>query len=172
MKHSNGSVYWYRILMMIWVVILGMQWVSFTDPIWFQETTDIVTWTLIIVAAIDLLPLASLIRHIGKLISIVIICRVMLIKYGIYMPYGRLFPDQIIQMLTEFVPYIWFALITWLVMELILRMLRTRRHVLLFLAADLIAFAILDSFTPYHLWKNVAWTVFARSRLACLSSSA
>jgi hypothetical protein len=40
-------------------------------------------------------------------------------------------------------------------------MLRTRRNVLLFLAADLIAFAILDSFTPYHLWKNVAWTVFA-----------
>jgi len=138
-----------------------MQWVSFTDPIWFQETTDIVTWTLIIVAVIDLLPLASLIRHIGKLISIVIICRAMLIKYGIYMPYGPFFPDQIIQMLTELVPYIWFALITWLVMELILKLIRTRRHVLMFLAMDLIAFASLDSFTPYHLWKNVAWTVFA-----------
>ncbi|GAA0404036.1 transglutaminase domain-containing protein [Paenibacillus motobuensis] len=161
MKRSDEPIYWYRVSRMIWVVILGMQWVRFTEPIWFQQTTDIVTWTLIIVAAIDLLPIASLVRNIGKLLSVAIICRVMLIKYGIYMPYGRLFPDQILQMLMEFIPYIWFALITWLVLELISRLLLTRKYILLFLAADLIAFAILDSFTPYQLWQNVAWTVFA-----------
>lgn len=161
MKRSDEPVYWYRLFKMIWIILLGMQWVSFTEPIWLQETTDIVTWTLIIVAAIAILPVASLVRNIGKLLSIVIICRIILIRYGIYMPYGRLFPDQILQMLMEFIPYIWFALITWLAMELISRLLLTRKYILLFLAADLVAFAILDSFTPYQLWQNVAWTVFA-----------
>lgn len=161
MKHPDEPVYWYRILMTVWVVILGMQWVSFTEPIWFQQTTDIVAWTLIVIAIIDLLPLHVVWRNIAKLISIILICRMMLIRYGIYMPYGELFPDQIWQIFTELVPYIWFALGAWLLFELIFRLLRTHRTVLLFLAADLIAFAILDSFSPYRLWKNVAWTVFA-----------
>lgn len=64
-------------------------------------------------------------------------------------------------MALTFTPYIWFSLIAWVLLEAALRLVVTRLRILAFLAVHLVAFTILDSFTRYYLWQNVAWIVFA-----------
>lgn len=155
------SYSWYHILSIIWIWIFGFQWIDFTEPIWLQATTTLVTVTLLIVGAVEMLPLQAVWRWSIKLILVLAGWRVVLVGYGVYTPLGKLFPDQMRGMAQSFQPYIWFSLAAWLLFELILMLVKGKGRIMLFLAGHLIVFAALDSFTPYHLWTNVAWIVFA-----------
>ncbi|MEF2964851.1 transglutaminase domain-containing protein [Paenibacillus sp. M1] len=163
MKRSpeRGLFSWYRIFSVFWLVVIALQWIDFTEPIWLKQTTSITSATLLTVAAVEMLPLRAVWRWLLKAVIVLFVWRIVLVGYGVYVPEGRFFPDQLQGMAQHFTPYIWFSLSTWALFEIALELLTSKKRVLLFLAADLVAFAILDSFTPYYLWQNVAWTVFA-----------
>ncbi|MGG6313478.1 DUF4129 domain-containing transglutaminase family protein [Paenibacillus macerans] len=159
-EHPNAFAY--RLLSLAWVVVIAMQWVDFTEPLWFTVTTSLVTVTIFAVALAELLlPITTAWKWTIKIALILCIWRVVLVGYNVYEPYGPFFPDQIRGMALTFTPYIWFSLAAWGLLEAVLRLVVNRRRILLFLAAHLIVLAILDSFTSYYLWENVAWTVFA-----------
>ncbi|WP_410767872.1 DUF4129 domain-containing transglutaminase family protein [Fontibacillus sp. BL9] len=151
---------WYRILSVLWLLLIAMPWIDYTEPLWFEETTALVTVTLLTVAAIEMLPLGAVWRWVIKAIAVIVVWRIVLVAYQVYIPAGRWFPDQLREMAQQFTPYIWFSLAAWAFFELALELLTGKKRILIFLAADLVAFAILDSFTSYYLWQNVAWTVF------------
>ncbi|WP_068784825.1 transglutaminase-like domain-containing protein [Paenibacillus phocaensis] len=152
----------YQTLNLLWIVIIAMQWIDFTEPLWFAVTTTLVTVTILMMALVEwLLPLPAAWKWTIKIILLLTTWRFILTSYGVYIPYGPFFPDQIRGMALTFTPYIWFSLIAWALLEAVLRLVVGRPRILIFLAAHLIAFAILDSFTPYYLWTNVAWIVFA-----------
>lgn len=161
MKLSERTYSWYHILSVICIWIIAFQWIDFTVPLWFQATTTLVTVTLLIVGAVELLPLQAGWRWTMKLIVVMASWRVVLVGYGVYTPSGPLYPDQLRDMSLSFHPYIWFSLAAWFLFELILMAVKGKARIMLFLAGHLIVFAALDSFTPYHLWMNVAWIVFA-----------
>ncbi|MCA1292906.1 transglutaminase domain-containing protein [Paenibacillus sp. alder61] len=162
MKRAVNRQYsWYRIFAVLWLLLIGMQWVDYTEPLWFSETTTLVTVTLLTIAIIEVLPVPSPWKWSIKIIAVVLGWRAVLVVMGAYVPYGPFFPDQLQGMAQQFVPYIWFSLGAWVLFELALELLTGKRSVLLFMAANLITFTILDSFTSYYLWQNVAWTVFA-----------
>ncbi len=158
---ERSSLTWYRFCSVLWLVIIAMQWIRYTEPIWFDETTALVTASLLAVAAIELLPLGNSWRWIIKAVVVMAVWRIILIAHDVYVPSGLLIPDQLYGMARDFTPYIWFSLTAWALFELALRLINDKRRILLFLAGDLVAFAILDSFTSYYLWQHVAWTVFA-----------
>ncbi|MEK5477206.1 transglutaminase domain-containing protein [Paenibacillus sp. FSL R5-0407] len=160
-SHNRTLFSWYRLFSVLWLLVIAMQWIDYTEPLWFDETTALVTVTLLSVAAIELLPLRATWRWIIKAIVVMAGWRIVLIAYDVFLPSGRLVPDQLYGMAQQFTPYIWFSLAAWVFFELALELLNGKKRILLFLAGDLIAFAILDSFTSYYLWQNVAWTVFA-----------
>lgn len=152
----------YQNLTLLWIVIIAMQWIDFTEPLWFSVTTTLVTVTIILMALIEwLLPVQAAWKWTIKIIALLLIWRFILTTYGVYVPFGPLFPDQIRGMALTFTPYIWFSLVAWVLLEAALRLVVTRLRILVFLAAHLVAFTILDSFTRYYLWQNVAWIVFA-----------
>ncbi|MBS5913261.1 MAG: transglutaminase domain-containing protein [Paenibacillus macerans] len=152
----------YRLLVMLWLTVIAMQWIDFTEPIWFSATTTLVTVTVITIALIEvLLPIKAAWRWTVKIALVLAGWRIVLTGCGVYVPYGPLFPDQIRGMALSFVPYIWFSLAAWALLELAVRLVVGRKRILLFLAVHLLAFTILDSFTSYYLWSNVAWLVFA-----------
>lgn len=161
MKLTERSYSWYHILSVICIWIIAFQWIDFTVPLWFQATTTLVAVTVLIVGAVEFLPLQAGWRWTMKLILVAASWRILLVGYGVYTPIGRLFPDQVRDMALSFQPYIWFSLAAWLLFELVLMAVKRKIQILLFLAGHLIVFAALDSFTPYHLWMNVAWIVFA-----------
>ncbi|WP_334075284.1 DUF4129 domain-containing transglutaminase family protein [Paenibacillus sp. A14] len=162
MKRAVNRQYsWYRIFAVLWLLLIGMQWVDYTEPLWFSETTTLVTVTLITIALIEVLPVTPPWKWSVKMIAVVLGWRVVLVVTGAYVPSGPFFPDQLHGMALHFVPYIWFSLGAWVLFELALELLTGKRSVLLFLAGNILAFTILDSFTSYYLWQNVAWTVFA-----------
>ncbi|WP_334077324.1 transglutaminase domain-containing protein [Paenibacillus sanfengchensis] len=162
MKRAVNRQYsWYRIFAVLWLLLIGMQWVDYTEPLWFSETTTLVTVTLITIALIEVLPVTPPWKWSVKMIAVVLGWRVVLVVTGVYVPSGPFFPDQLHGMALHFVPYIWFSLGAWILFELALELLTGKRSVLLFLAGNILAFTILDSFTSYYLWQNVAWTVFA-----------
>lgn len=152
---------WYRLFMILWLLIVALQWIDYTEPIWFEETTVIVLCTLIAVSLCEaLLHFRPWINWTVKALAVVVILRVVLGSY-IYYPSGPLFPDQVRQLAENASPYIWFALAAWGLFDLLLRLLNDRTRVMIFLGFNLVSFTILDSFTSYYLWGNVAWLVFA-----------
>lgn len=156
------SVVWYRFFSILWLMIIAFQWIQFTEPIWFKQTTSLVFVTLIVIALTEvLLPLKPLWRWTIKIVLVLAVWRIVLTYYAVYVPSGPLFPDQIREMFRQFTPYIWFSLSAWALFEILHRLLHDKVRILIFLGCNLIAFATLDSFTPYYLWENVAWTVFA-----------
>lgn len=171
MKRDSSKVKrsWYNAFALLWIVIIGMQWVSYTEPIWFMETTALVGLTLIVIAFCEIiLPFRTSIRFIIKFIFIGFILYYVLSYYGIFIPSGTM-----VQNLTLFAasmnPYLWFALSTWVMMECIIRLITDAGKILIFLASNIIALGIIDSFTPAVLWKEVAWVVFAgMAWLVCL----
>lgn len=156
-----GRYSWYRVVSAFWLIVIGLQWIDYTEPLWFMQTTSIVTVTLFIVGILEMRSMSSFWRWTLKTVLIMIGWRLVLTYYEIYQPVGRFFPDQIRDMAREFTPYIWFSLGAWALFEIAMRLLHQRKWLLLFLGANLVAFAALDSFTPYYLWQNVAWIVFA-----------
>lgn len=152
---------WYRIVSVLWLVIIAFQWIDYTEPIWFKQTTALVTFTVLSVAAIELLPLGSVWRWALKTVAVLAVWRIVLVGYGIYTPEGRWIPDQLNGMAEHFSPYMWFSLVAWAAFELSLEFAAGKRRILYFLGLNLVALVSLDSFTSYYLWQNVAWTVFA-----------
>lgn len=152
---------WYRILSVLWLVIIAFQWIDYTEPIWFKQTTALVTFTMLSVAAIELLPLGNVWRRALKTIAVLAVWRIVLVGYGVYTPEGKWIPDQLNGMAELFTPYMWFSLIAWGAFELSLEFAAGKKRILFFLGVNLASFVSLDSFTSYYLWQNVAWTVFA-----------
>ncbi|AZK46755.1 DUF4129 domain-containing transglutaminase family protein [Paenibacillus lentus] len=158
-KHTEPV--WYRLSVIVWMMIVALQWIDYTEPIWYQETTALVTTTLIAVALCEaLLHSRPWLNWTVKALAAIVILRIVLGTY-IYYPYGPIFPDQVRQLLAHASPYIWFSLSAWGLFDLLIRLLTDRARVMIFLSFNLLAFTILDSFTSYYLWGNVAWLVFA-----------
>lgn len=153
---------WYFILCMLWVMIMAVQWINFVKPIWYDETSVLVLDVLIASAAAEaLLPFNRWLKWIVKIAVIAIIHYSVLSSYDVFVTDGPLLPIGIIQFMKSLDPYIWFSLPAWGLFELAIRLADYRGFILLFTGMNIVTFAILDSFTSYYLWTEVAWTVFA-----------
>ncbi|WP_055107329.1 DUF4129 domain-containing transglutaminase family protein [Paenibacillus ihumii] len=152
---------WYRFFVLLWMIIIAFQWVDYTKYMWYRETTVLVTATLIAVALCEaLLHSRAWLNWAMKSLAVIVILQIVLGTY-IYYPSGPLFPDQAGQFLGNVSPYVWFSLAAWGLFDLLIRLLTDRFKILIFLSCNLLALTILDSFTSYYLWGNVAWLVFA-----------
>ncbi|GIO34106.1 MULTISPECIES: transglutaminase TgpA family protein [Paenibacillus] len=155
-KHS-----FFYSLSVFWIWIMGLQWISFMDFTWYEETKSIVWLTITFVALAEmLLPVKRIYRLFLEAVVIIYIVYRELVRYWVYTPSGA-FADRIRQFMDHMSPYVWIALGAWLLMVLSALLVGTKRRILLFSAMNVIAFCILDSFTPVHLWREVAWTAFA-----------
>ncbi|WP_138493309.1 transglutaminase TgpA family protein [Paenibacillus pinistramenti] len=154
---------WYYLASVVWVFILACEWYRFTEPVWLNQTSHLVLYTLIATAAAEFLPVGSVIRWLVKLGLIIIIhIRVL----GIYKLFGVSYAylalsDKIRLTGEQLSPYLWFSVASWALFELAVRVVDRRSRILLFLGLNIVAFTILDSFTPYSLWTETAWSVFA-----------
>lgn len=148
-------------LSMFWIWIIGQQWIFFMDFTWFEETKSIVWLTITFVAVAEmLLPIKRIYRVVLEAVVILYLIHRELVRYWVYTPSGSL-ADRIRQYIEHMSPYVWIALGAWLLMVLSASLVGTKRRILLFSGMNVIAFCILDSFTPVNLWQEVAWTVFA-----------
>lgn len=152
---------WYHAFTLLWIILIAVQWLSFTSTLWFTETNALVLATLVALAVIEIaLPDRPGWKLAAKAAAVLIILYRTLSSYSIISNSGS--PgNRIGEFIEHLTPYIWFALIAWLIMELIPLVVITRQRILVFLGINIIAFGILDSFTPSILWQEVAWTVFA-----------
>lgn len=159
---SKPKYSWYHVISTLWLLIVARQWILYTEPVWFQETTDLVWFTLLVVAIIGvLLPLYSVISWIVKIIAVIAIHYYVLQEYGLFEKQGISFLDDMGSLFDSFFPYVWFALAAWLLFEMILSLVQWRGMILFVVGSNIVTFAILDSFTSYDLWAEVAWTFFA-----------
>jgi hypothetical protein len=152
---------WLASVSFLWIWIVAKQWLSFTEPVWYEETTSLVLRTIIIIALVEvLLPLKRVYRILAECALIILLLRRTLIEYGLYTPIGEL-KSQIGPFLSAVQPYIWFVVIAAAVCLFIAKFVITKRWIIIFMALNIIALAILDSFTYVFLWDEVAWVVFA-----------
>lgn len=146
----------------IWIGIVALQWLTYTESIWYSETTTLVGRILLLIAIIEiLLPLRLLYRIVIEGIMMLIITRLTLTSYSEYVPSTGGVADQIEQYMGNMNPYIWFALITGVIYIFCAAFVTTQRRILLFMGLNIVTFAILDSFTAEVSWVEVAWMVFA-----------
>lgn len=151
------STIFFATLTMLWIWIIGMQWVSFAKTIWLPETTAIVIAALTITAVTEaLLPIRQGFRMLVQLILILYSVYNLLSTHGNAVPSfvtGGFLTKEIMLLF----PYLWFAVIAWAVILFIARWAKTKSRVLFVTALNVIGLAVLDSFTRIVLWDEVAW---------------
>lgn len=76
-------------------------------------------------------------------------------------PWAVTLRDRLPDIAAGMVPYIWFALAAGTLLLLSSWWVNSKARILMFLTANIVAFAALDSFTTSVLWQEVAWTVAA-----------
>lgn len=162
---------WYYLASSLWLFVIAFQWYRFTGHIWYKETSLLVLLTLIATVAAEFLPVGAVLRWIIKFAAIAVIhIRVVLLFHPYpflnsyaysYAPAGTKLWISLGQVREHLSPYIWFSLATWALFELGIRLVDRRSRILVFLGLNVAAFAILDSYTPFYLWSEAAWTVFA-----------
>ncbi|QCT02126.1 transglutaminase domain-containing protein [Paenibacillus algicola] len=157
MTHKHHSSWLLHILKLLWIWLLLQQWVSFTEPLLFEETTAGIMTALAITAVIEAMVfLKRIIRVPLQLALIVYAVFQTLSSYSIPVPdrLGEIFRDDQYQ---HVLPYIWFALAAWAIFNFIAVWVNSKRKVLLVVGLNIVAFGILDSFTATELWKETAW---------------
>ncbi|MCM3171003.1 transglutaminaseTgpA domain-containing protein [Paenibacillus sp. MER 99-2] len=158
---APGKRSWYQAASLLWIFLIAMQWLSFTEESWYNETTSLVLWTLAAMSVLEvILPFKLIYRTIIKAIVLIYILHKTLIDYSVYIPYGT-FTERVEQFIFHSNPYIWFSLCAWVMLEAALRLVNTTRRILVFLGINIISMGILDSFTQISLWTEVAWVMFA-----------
>ncbi|MCQ4086218.1 transglutaminaseTgpA domain-containing protein [Saccharibacillus sp. JS10] len=159
---------WYAAVSTIWLMIIAIQWLTYTRTFWFDETNALVLGVLTAVAIVHvLLPNDSWLRLGVKAVVFIFVAYTTLERYEIFEPSGLLF-SRAEQFSQAMFPYIWFALIAWLIFEFCIRAVNSQRRILMFAFFNIVPLAALDSFTVVPLWKPVAWIVFATMAwLAC-----
>ncbi|MEC0091811.1 DUF4129 domain-containing transglutaminase family protein [Paenibacillus macquariensis] len=149
---------WLTSLSFLWIWIVAQQWLTYTEPVWFKETTSLVGRTLIIIVMIEvLLPFKRIYRILLECGIILLVLRYTLIEYDVYMPSG----EGIEYYISGYHPYIWFAFSTALICLCLAKFLTTQRRILVFMGLNIVAMAIIDSFSSMILWDEVAWMVLS-----------
>lgn len=152
---------WYTAVAAVWLMIFALQWLTYTRTMWFDETNALVLTVLTAVAIIHvLLPEASWFRLGLKAAAFVVVMYTTLHRYDVFEPTGTL-ASRAEQFSAAMFPYVWFALIAWLLFEFCIRTVNSQRRILIFAFLNIVPMAALDSFTVVSLWKQVAWIVFA-----------
>ncbi|MGO4531508.1 DUF4129 domain-containing transglutaminase family protein [Paenibacillus sp. 2TAF8] len=152
---------WYHAASLLWIFLIALQWITFTQESWYTETTSLVLWTLAVVSILEvILPFKVVYRTIIKAVAVLYILHKTLIDYMVYIPYGSL-TERMEQFIMHMPPYIWFSLCTWVMLEAALRLVNSTRRILVFLGVNVISMGILDSFTQIPLWGEIAWVMFA-----------
>lgn len=148
-------------LSLLWIWIMGAQWISFMNYTWYDETEAIVKISMaVVIFAEVLLPVKRAYKLVLEAIAIMYIIHRELVAYWVYMPSGTM-ANRIEQFTANMSPYIWIAGGAWILLLLSAILVNTKRRILVFSGINVIAFCILDSFTASNLWPQVAWTVFA-----------
>lgn len=166
MKHWLNGIKssWHHAFTLLWLMIIALQWMSYTEPFWLEETTAAVLLTLAAVAVIEIIfPVKWVYRFLLEGAAAVYLVYRVILHYGEYVPNPWLpaLRDRLPDIAVHMYPYIWFALGAWILLLLSSWWVRGKSRILLFLAMNITAFAALDSFTATVLWQEVAWTVFA-----------
>lgn len=155
---------WHHSFSLLWLVLIALQWVSFTEPFWLRTTTSAVLLTLVTVAVIEiLLPVRWGYRLLLEAVAVLYVIYRLILRNGIYVPdpWASALGDRLSDIAAHMVPYIWFGLAAGVILLLSSWWVSSKSRILMFLTANIVAFAALDSFTSSILWQEVAWTVFA-----------
>ncbi|ANF97784.1 transglutaminase domain-containing protein [Paenibacillus bovis] len=154
---------WYYSLCLLWVMIIAYQWIQYAADIWYTETTLLVLGTMAAVAVIDIiLPVNAWYRLLIKLVAVLVVVYYALDYYGIYawLP-GESLTANLELFVETLRSYVWFVISAWVLLEVSARIGTSRRAIIMFVGTNIVALAVLDSFTSATLWQEVAWVVFA-----------
>lgn len=158
------KISWHRSLGLLWLLIIAHQWISYTEPIWYRQTTASVWAALLTITIIEIVvPVKVKIRLVIEALAIIYIVYRTMINYGIYVadPWATTLRDRLQDIAVHMVPYIWFALGASALLLLSSLWVNSKSRILWFIGMNIVALAALDSFTSIVLWQEVAWTVFA-----------
>ncbi|MBW4085546.1 transglutaminase domain-containing protein [Paenibacillus sp. S150] len=155
---------WHHSFSLLWLMVIALQWISYTEPFWLEETTAAALLTLAAAAIIEiLLPVKAIYRLLLEAAAAVYLTYRMILHYGVYVPDPWLpeLRDRLPDILSHMAPYIWFALGALALLQLSSWWVSSKSRILMFTGMNIAAFAALDSFTSSILWQEVAWTVSA-----------
>jgi transglutaminase-like putative cysteine protease len=162
---------WQRNLsQLLWTVFL-LQFVIWFSEYWLTDTETIVKavlWSILLIEII--VPLHWIIRRFLQLTAIVSIHIVVLdIQFtGISIDSISTFFSTIYTHAVNFHPFIWFAIGTWLIYLIVVSWIKTKGALYSVIISSIILFAIIDSFTFYILWNQVAMIILCGLLLAVI----
>lgn len=149
---------YYRVTYIFWGIIL-YQYVILLSHLWLPETTEIVTWTLLLTLLTELIPgMHRMFRRAFQLIGILYV-HLFVLQAGLIGGSVDRFSDvfALIKLnLEQFTPYLWFSLAGWLLYVWTMRWTTSKPIIYTVIISSVIMFCIIDSFSFLILWDQVA----------------
>jgi transglutaminase-like putative cysteine protease len=162
---------WQQKLRVVLTSLILAQFVVWFEVYWLSATTWLVSAALVTTCVIEMftrfhwvirrsvVPLLIVLTHFETLnISWIYIESSMF--NGKFGPFADVL-SSVGYLLTQTSPYIWFALGTWLVYISTLMWLAERARIMLIIVISVILFAIVDSYSQYIFWDQVAFIIFS-----------
>ncbi|WP_166238454.1 transglutaminase TgpA family protein [Paenibacillus turpanensis] len=153
-----------RSLMYILCAVFLYQYIVWFDTFWVNETKPIVVSTLIATLLVEIIARipAWLRRAVQLLLLIWIHFKILDI---VPVPTDEGFSGaarltvSLMGTLTQLNPFIWFSVGTWFIFLFVSWWASTKLRIICMIGFSVVAFAVIDSFSPYYMWTHVAFFV-------------
>lgn len=140
-----------------------ISWFSKEANFWWPQTVRIVTYSLLILVLLDLLPWKRKFARMALQFAGIIWYNAAALGYhpvgGISQP-GMDVRDILYQNAVQLHPFIWFSLGAWCAYTVTVWWVGARWRIALLTILSIIVLAVRDSFSPVSLWKETAIVIF------------
>ncbi|WEK53110.1 MAG: transglutaminaseTgpA domain-containing protein [Candidatus Cohnella colombiensis] len=168
MKHILGARFWHRLILerihRLFVIIIGMQVIQVFSDDWWDETYSIIYGTMIVVAVVELSFTRGSIRRflVGFVAALLFIFRNAPFEwYGWPSSWKKW--DAIVDFVQvnaeQLHPFFEITVATLCAVHLLSWVGKSRAGAIFIIVSSILMMAVMDSFFPLELWKNIAWIV-------------
>jgi transglutaminase-like putative cysteine protease len=167
---SIFSHWQYKLRVFLTGLVLA-QFIIWFDSYWLTETTWLVSAVLVITCLIEMFPRFHWIIRRSVQALLIIITHIEALNMS-WTPVesgmlgGRLrwfgdFLSSFGHYTTQFSPFIWYSIGAWMIYLVSIAFLTERARIILFIVCSVIIFAVVDSYSQYIFWEQVAFIIFS-----------
>ncbi|MEX1031139.1 MAG: transglutaminase-like domain-containing protein [Paenibacillaceae bacterium] len=167
---SIFSHWQYKLRVFLTGLVLA-QFIVWFDSYWLQETTWLVSAVLVITFLIEMFPRFHWMIRRSVQVLLILITHIEALNMS-WTPVesgmlgGRLrwfgdFLSSLGHYLTQFSPFIWYSLGAWVIYLVSIAWFTERARIILVIVCSVILFAIIDSYSHYIFWEQVAYIIFS-----------
>ncbi|MFC5450311.1 transglutaminase TgpA family protein [Paenibacillus aestuarii] len=138
-------------------------WIQKEDGLWLPETVTVVSGTLLLLMAVQMVPRLHWIWRVILSFILIVGWHALYLNYHFVAVKLHTWMDGIVWLKENFsqiAPFIWFSLVAWAIYAFTMWAVQAKIRIFALIVVSVLFFAIRDSFSVIFLWPQVAGVLF------------